>query len=237
MTAHDHNENTPDTMPSETEPVYHYGGQEAEQAVSEAIDNAGCCGGCAGDAPGDAQEVADAPAPLRGVSWPFPGKDVPKAEKINGDTLTREDYDAWFTEARQQTMATLPAFLDKMQVYKHSYDSVVYATVACAYAAASAFDRSDAGGISGFQAGFVALTFVQQFLSIDGPLRVVTFKDMLYPHYADKFAPTIPRDAFTWMQEQAKRNMEEYPNMADSVRAHQQSIIDGQAPFGFTIKD
>lgn len=96
-------------------------------------------------------------------------------------------------------------------------------------------------GITGFQAGFVMWDFVRgwSYTNNKTSLRMVNYDDMLYPQYWDKFEKTIRPDVWESLQKAAKENLEEdrgYP-VHPNVQAHWESIVAGNVPFGYVVKD
>lgn len=150
----------------------------------------------------------------------------------------------WFEEARKQTLETLPKFIDHvMNDYEHDYGTVCHAISACAIAAAWAANESEGacGGITGFQAGFIMWDFIRQwsYRNNKTALKVVNYDDMLYPQHWDKFEKTITKRTWERIQEEAELRLNEdrgYPVHPD-VKAHWESIVAGNVPFGYTITE
>lgn len=122
------------------------------------------------------------------------------------------------------------------------YGSVCLAIGYAAAAAAWAADRHpENGGITGFQSGFVMWEFLRQWQSSiigESGTRIQNFDDLLYPQYGHKFTNTISTNGFVKLQELAKKNIDEKDEYAHpEVVAHWQSIVDGNLPFGFIIKE
>lgn len=100
---------------------------------------------------------------------------------------------------------------------------------------------SEKFGITGFQAGFVMWDFILgwAYTNNKAGLKMVNYDDMLYPQYWDKFEKTIRPDIWESLQKAAKENLEEdrgYPVHPD-VLAHWESIVAGNVPFGYVVKD
>lgn len=106
-------------------------------------------------------------------------------------------------------------------------------------ALATAWYLSSDFGITGFQASFVMWDFVLDWLycSNECGLKMVNYDDMLYPQYAYKFEKTISKDTFEALQKTAKKNLEEHNGAHPAVIAHWKSIVDGNVPFGYVVKD
>jgi hypothetical protein len=144
----------------------------------------------------------------------------------------------WFKSAYDQTVETLPEFVNHlMNDYCHDYGTVCHAIAACAMAAIHAADNTELnGGITVFQASFVMWDIVKQmcFRGNEVGLKIIDYDDMLYPQYEHKFNKTISLDRFERLQEVAQKNLDEMSGCAE-VRQHWQSIVDGKIPFGYTI--
>lgn len=93
------------------------------------------------------------------------------------------------------------------------------------------------GGITGFQAGAVMWEFVRNWMHEDGPMKLVKYDNMLYPQYEDNFDKVISKETFSYLQEKAKENLENRNGAASRVIDHWQSIVDGNVPFGYKIKE
>lgn len=146
----------------------------------------------------------------------------------------------WFKSANDQTVETLPEFVNHvMNDYCHDYGTVCHAIAACAMAAIHAVNNTERnGGITSFQAGFVMWDIVKHmcFRANETGLRIIDYDNMLYPQYEYKFDKTISPDQFKRLQEIAQKNLDERGGIAE-VRRHWQSIVDGKVPFGYTIKE
>ena len=94
-------------------------------------------------------------------------------------------------------------------------------------------------GITGFQAGFVMWDFVCDWMYQNNEcgLKMVDYDNMLYPQYEYKFQKTISQDTFEALQKAAKKNLEDSKYTSEAVIRHWQSIVDGEVPFGYIIKE
>lgn len=108
-------------------------------------------------------------------------------------------------------------------------------------AAAVAWYFSKQFGITGFQAGFVMWEFLRNwtYRNNQTALRVVNYDDMLYPQYDYKFEKTITPETWESIQEAAKKNLETDHGYSvhPKVREHWESIVAGNIPFGYTIRE
>lgn len=150
-----------------------------------------------------------------------------------------ERIEKWYKEAKEQTIETLPAFMEKVLGDFQTYDSIVEAITACAIGAAWAGDHHPHGGITGFQASFVMWRFIENWMGKENScgLKLIDFDDMLYPQYEYKFNDkTISSQTWKEMQRKAQEFLNE-DRGAEIVKAHWQSIVDGKVPFGYIVKD
>ena len=148
----------------------------------------------------------------------------------------------WFEEAKQQTIETLPDFMERiMNGYDHDYGTVCHAVAACALAAVWAANKCDGGGITGFQASFVMWDFIMQWMypSNKCGLKLIDYDNMLYPQYAYRYEKLISPAVWNNLQREAKKNLEEDDKYAfDCVTEHWKSIaVDGRVPFGYKVSD
>jgi len=143
----------------------------------------------------------------------------------------------WFKEAKEQTMDTLPSFLNKLLEREHDYGTICRAIAAGAVGTMNAMNRHKNGGITGFQASCIMWDVIDGWGVWDkGPKRMVTYNDCLYPQYERKFT-SIPRTTWKWLQEKAKEKLSEGNTMHERVKAHMESIVKGIVPFGLTIDE
>ena len=155
-----------------------------------------------------------------------------------GEPETTAILEQLWEEARQQTPESFPLFLQRLcGRYQHDYGTVVQAVAIAAVGAAWACDHSPQGGITGFQSGFVMWDFIRRWSGKDGPLRLLDYRDALYPQDAGKFAHTIDRDEWSWLQEQAGALLVENQTAHERVRQHWSDIVAGTPPFGLVVVD
>ena len=165
-------------------------------------------------------------------------KPIPITENENKDIIKQ-----WFKDAAKQTPDTIAEFINHvMNDYAHDYGTVCNAVAASAVAAAWAANATEQGGITGFQAGAVMWRFIQNWNRTGNRtgMCLVDYDDMLYPQYSDRFDKTISPDIWEAIQEEAKKHLQEEVNdghlVHPEVKAHWQSIVNGQIPFGYKLK-
>lgn len=145
----------------------------------------------------------------------------------------------WMAEAKEvRTIEEFAEFYRKVVTdTAHDYNTCVYANAAVALAAARL--ASNHLGITGFQAGCVMWEFIADWRKQDGPMKLTTFEDMLYPQYDDRFDTVISPGTWKWLQEQASERIaadagNDIP-VHPAVFSHWQSIVDGVVPFGYRV--
>ena len=163
-------------------------------------------------------------------------------EKENKDIV-----DGFYKHANEvRTPDQLASFVKGMLgEYHHDYGTIVHACAAAALAACRTVDRDpDSGGITGFQAGCVMWSFVEHWLHTKGPMKLMQYRNMLYPQYETSFAKTITKDTWKWLQAEAKKELIEFPqgegpggDYRNTIRDHLQSIAEGEPPFGYRVVD
>ena len=160
------------------------------------------------------------------------------------ETISYDDYKKEITELSTEikSIDDLPEVCHKiLDGYFHTYSTIVDAIGACCIAAAWAADRSEQGGITGFQAGSVMWYFIRNFMYQDNKvgLRIMNYDDMLYPQYEYKYEKVMPQHIFESLQKAAKENLESLDSKDHPVHpevvAHWQSIVNGKLPFGYKI--
>lgn len=164
---------------------------------------------------------------------------TPEQAAIIESNQLKELRDRWYAEAREQSVASIAAFAEKLAAYDHDYNTICYACGAAAIAAASAIDKSPRGGITGFQASAIMWEFVTEWLHEQNkPLRLVRYEHLLYPQYERHFDKTISQDTADWLRERAGKLLAEREELAHpDVIAHWQNIANGALPFGFIINE
>lgn len=111
--------------------------------------------------------------------------------------------------------------------------AIAQAALATAWYLASDF------GITGFQAGFVMWDFIRdwQYSSNECGMKIVDYDSMLYPQYDYRFEKTISKDTFEALQKKAKKLLENKSYTHPNVVNHWQSIVDGNVPFGYVVRE
>ena len=134
--------------------------------------------------------------------------------------MTEQEWrDALAKRFANVTIDTLESEIRDVMSADHDYGTICVAIGHIAAAAARAADRMPSGGITGFQAGAVFWEFTRAWgVFGDGPKRVVTYADMLYPQYADKMAPTLASHA----DKQVARWLDDINAMLDSADSLEQ---------------
>lgn len=159
------------------------------------------------------------------------------------ETISYEDYKKEIGELSHDTKSIddLPEVCHKiLDGYYHTYSTIVDAIGACCIAAAWAANRSEQGGITGYQAGAVMWYFIRNFVYRDNKvgLRIMNYDDMLFPQYEYKYEKTIPQDIFESLQKAAEENLAKDNGYAHpNVIEHWIKITEGEVPFGYTIKE
>jgi hypothetical protein len=147
-------------------------------------------------------------------------------------------HEQWYIDAKTQTAESLPEFIRHLtEDFTHDYSTICHACAAAAVAATWAVEHSGQGGITGFQAGAIMWMFITNWMTEykDKPVRLIDYEKMLYPQFFDTFR-YISSDTWNWLQEHAKTNLDDASEyMADGVRKHLQSIVDGVVPFGYYV--
>ena len=160
------------------------------------------------------------------------------------EKITEKDKleNKWFEEAKEQTIDTLPAFINHiMNDYTHDYMTVCHAVSACALAAAHAANSQEQADITGFQAGFVMWDFIKQWKHEENKcgMKLIDYDRMLYPHYESWFDKSITKKTFKKLQEEAKKKLVQSVDddyIPNEVIEHWESIIKGDVPFGYKLK-
>lgn len=152
--------------------------------------------------------------------------------------ITEKDHleKEWFEEASEQTLETLPKFINHlMNDYDHDYGTCVKAVTAAMLGTFWAFDKQE--GFTGFQVRFIPWMMINKFWGeSEIGRKVIDFDDMLFPQYEDRFRNTISKELFKRLQERASKFIEE-GDLHPDVKKHMESIVAGKVPFGYKLID
>lgn len=119
----------------------------------------------------------------------------------------------WYEEAKQTTLNTLPEFINHLvDDYEHDYGTICHALTAGALATLWAMNKTQQGGITGFQASAIMWEFIREwnYSGNKTGLRITDYDNFLYPQYEDLFTEnSIPEDLWGRIQDEAKRRIVE----------------------------
>lgn len=153
--------------------------------------------------------------------------------------ITEEDneQETWYKEAKEQTLESLPNFIDRLlNDYQHDYDTLCYAIAAGAVATTTAMDLSDRGGIVGYQVDAIMWEYMKHWNNVKPPAKLIQYESMLYPQYDYEYEKTISSGVMDWLQKTAAEKLKEH-NLHPYLRIHLRSIVYGTVPFGYSIRD
>lgn len=129
-------------------------------------------------------------------------------------------------------------FLSKVKDnYNYGYGvqprAIAQAALATANFLASEF------GITGFQAGFVMWGFIRDWRYYNNKcgLKIVDYDLMLYPQYQNEFEKTISKETFEELQKQVQEALNKPAYAHPNVIRHWTSIVNGNVPFGYCVKE
>ena len=154
--------------------------------------------------------------------------------------ITEEEniHNEWYLQAKDQTLESLQGFINHIiNDYEHDYGTICHAMSACSIATMWAINKTDQGGITGFQAGAIMWEFIKHWNYTDNKtgMKMVNYDDMLYPQYDYKFQKTITESIWRSIQDVANNRLEENKTAHPEVIAHWKSIVNGKIPFGYKI--
>ena len=165
---------------------------------------------------------------------------------INGKIIVREGTEkfnlikqGWYDEARVMKVKDLEKFVKHLtEDYIHDYGTICHAMSIASIAAMWAVDHTKSGGITGFQASCVMWENIKNWMTEyrDVPLRLVNYKDMLYPQYESKYQKILSDENFEWLQKEAVKNLADIDIAHPDVITHWQTIADGMVPFGYVLQ-
>lgn len=158
--------------------------------------------------------------------------------------ITEKDHfeNDWYKAAEKQTLKTLPQFMNHvLNDYWHDYGTICKAIAACGAAAMWAANKSEQGYISGFQASCINWEVLKAFGSFKTHTgaRIINFDDMIFPQNENKFAKNISKETWDSVQEYTRKILSEEDKFEfhPEVKGHMESIVTGNIPFGYKIKE
>lgn len=158
--------------------------------------------------------------------------------KIKLTEKDREIIQEWYDRKDVESIDIFIKELDEK--YEHDYGTICHAVAAAAMQAARKMNNESQGGITGFQANAVMWEFVRNWMRLDGPMKLVQYKNMLYPQYFSNFDTVINTDVWNYLQKEAKKLLEENLNkkyIGADVLQHWNKIASGQVPFNYIVQD
>lgn len=157
--------------------------------------------------------------------------------------ITEEEgiHKEWYIEAKSQTLESLQPFINHLiNDYNHDYGTICHAMTACSIATIWATNKTEQGGITGFQAGAVMWEFIRNWNHSDNKIgmALLNYDDLLYPQYAYKFDKTMSNNIWERLQEEVKEKLKkDKEQVHPKVLAHWKSISEGVIPFGFKLNE
>jgi len=156
--------------------------------------------------------------------------------------ITEKDKEdvQWYKDAKNQTLETLPDFINHLvKDYSHDYGTICKAIASAMVGVGNAINNSDQGGITGFQSSCIMWEFIEHWSKESNKcgLKLLDYDDMLFPQYDYKFK-VIDEDTFYAIQREAEKLLNEsLKHVHPTVIEHWKQIVDGKVPFGFTISN
>ena len=132
-------------------------------------------------------------------------------------------HEVWYKEAKDMTLEGLPEFINHlMNDYGHDYGTICHAMTAGGIATMNAINKSDQGGITGFQAGAIMWEFIRNWMYRDNKtgLKLMDYDKFLYPQYEYTFDKTI--NVCTW----AAIQKEALIKTKEAIEQHEKYLID-----------
>ena len=116
----------------------------------------------------------------------------------------------------------LTSYIEKVkEKYNTSYNDAVYGP---ALAAIAAFNYTASQmGLSGFQASYSEMLFLEKLRNIKHGFKILNFDNLLYPQYLKDFnlsAETLIRKNLDELKKAAKEELNRSPYAAQEVRDH-----------------
>jgi len=162
-----------------------------------------------------------------------------EAKQLLTEETSKEIFKEWREKAREQTLETLPKFLDHlMNDYGHDYGTICHALSIGSVATMWAMNNHEQGGVTGFQAGAIMWENIQNWETQyrGKPLRLVDYSKMLYPQYRRKFEKIISPNTMDYLTKIAKEKLVDFDG-SDDVKLHIEDIAMGHPPFDYRVME
>ena len=99
--------------------------------------------------------------------------EIPTAEEFKELCEKAEHYTGF-------TIENLSEYLTQLLDREHNYNTIAEAIIAGLRASLKAMDHHPNAGITGFQHGWIVNLFLHRELNLDGPAKLLSYKNMLY---------------------------------------------------------
>jgi hypothetical protein len=152
-------------------------------------------------------------------------------------SMSEKDYKEMILKQAElvKTEADLCLLLTQIKEFKHDYGTIIMGILGAMKGAFNVINRSENGGITGFQASCLAHELIQEYMMIKPPYRIVQYDHLLYPQYENRFEKKISMKTHQDLIKKAKDNLKEKEMVHPDVKEHWVKISEGWLPFDFTI--
>ena len=165
----------------------------------------------------------------------------PVAPCKNGVQLDEESpsfkdlKELWEDRAKLST-ETFEEFFSYLQSFKHDYGTTVWAASMVMRKAFYLWNRSEEGGITGFQASCLAWDMMD-FFGMKDPvgMRLMGYSELCFPEREGHFCE-IPYEIWEMVRKFADEQIKDHgDSMLASHRSHMIDVRDGKVPFGLRV--
>lgn len=138
----------------------------------------------------------------------------------------------WYEDAKKITLEELPGFLSRLlNDYGHDYGTICHALASGAIATMWAMNKSNQGGITGFQAGAIMWEFIRNWNHSRNKcgLRLIDYDNFLYPQYYEENQKMMSPQVWENIQKEAAKNIseadEEYAEYLIAKEQYERDIV------------
>lgn len=155
---------------------------------------------------------------------------ISEGRRFLNEETDGEIIEMWWKDAQGcNSIEEACAFATRLlRDYRHDYGTICHALAAGTLAMAWGMNREPEGHITGFQSGFVMWGFVKRWMSIDGPVRLTQYDQLLYPQYDHQWQ-SISEETMESLQKIAQKQLEEFSG-SDVVRERLELVASGKLP-------
>lgn len=157
------------------------------------------------------------------------------------------DSKVWLKRAKEVSIEEIPNFINELinsvdwEINDDGYANIIKVMYISMMATFYGVNNSENGNITGSQVQTLAWKLFMKLMGIEEgtPLKMINYEGMLNPYNGSYFDKIIDKEFFEWLQNKARELLKDNncsPTDSDII-VHLLKIVDGEVPFGYTLKE